>query len=317
VRTWVFCEDVAGVPAAESIELSAAASTWGDVSVFYVGAGNKPAFEMLGAHGADTIYHLDCGDTLPAAPAAAAMAEALAGDRTELVLFASGNTDRDVAGRLSACLGATALANATSLSVADGVIVATNEILGGTIVVETEATGDGPVIVTTRPTALSGTPRPVPDPRIFPVQPPRTGHRGSATVLSRHVDETSGRDVEGAEVVVAGGRGVGSAGFAMLDELAELVGGAVGASRAAVDSGWVPLSRQVGQSGKTVRPRVYLACGISGAMHHVVGMKDAGMIVAINSDPEAPIFDIADLGIVGDARTILPALIAELRRQRP
>ena len=124
-------------------------------------------------------------------------------------------------------------------------------------------------------------------------------------------------DLEGAEIIVSGGRGVGGPeGFAPLKELADLLGGVVGASRAAVDSGWIPHVHQVGQTGKTVGPKLYIACGISGAIQHVAGMSSSDRIIAINKDPEASIFDIADLGIVGDVKEIIPALIQEIKRAR-
>lgn len=122
-------------------------------------------------------------------------------------------------------------------------------------------------------------------------------------------------DVTEADVVVAGGRGVGEGGFAMLSELAALLGGSVGATRVAVDLGWAPYPRQVGLTGKTVSPRLYVACGISGAIHHAMGMRESGFVVAINIDPQAPIFKIAHAAIVGDVRDIVPSVIKELSRR--
>ena len=143
---------------------------------------------------------------------------------------------------------------------------------------------------------------------------PDTGAAGAATVLNRHVEETTGPKLDEAAVVVSGGRGLGEAGkYELIEELAKLLKGAPGASRAIVDAGWVPYSYQVGQTGKVVKPTVYIAAGISGATQHMVGMKGSKNIIAINKDKEAPIFGIADLGIVGDVHKVLPKLIEALQ----
>jgi len=124
-------------------------------------------------------------------------------------------------------------------------------------------------------------------------------------------------DIEYADVIVAGGRGLGGPeGFKVLQELADVMGGVVGASRPCVDGGWISYAHQVGQSGKTVRPKLYIAAGISGALQHKVGMQNSDFIIAINSDPKAPIFDVADIGIVGDLFEVIPAMIAEIKARK-
>jgi electron transfer flavoprotein alpha subunit len=254
---------------------------------------------------------MDPGDRLSAAAAAAAMADLVESD--DIVLFGMGKTDRDVAGRLSARLGCPVLSNATDVDPGGGQVAVTNEILGGTTRVVTVATA-GPVLVVTRPKAFPAEPGDRGAPEIVTVATPDVGHAGSAVVLEQHVEQSEGPDLEAAPIVVSGGRGMGGPDekWQPVVKLASLLGGAVGATRAVVDAGWVPYALQVGQTGKTVKPSVYIACGISGAMQHVVGMKDSGTIIAINKDPEAPIFAVADLGVVGDVHKVLPALIEAL-----
>ena len=141
-----------------------------------------------------------------------------------------------------------------------------------------------------------------------------TGAAGAAKIVNRHVEEKSGPQLDEAAVVVAGGRGLGdSANYQLIEDLAKALGGAPGASRAIVDAGWVPYSYQVGQTGKVVKPTVYIAAGISGATQHLVGMKGSKHIIAVNKDPEAPIFSVADLGIVGDVHKVLPKLLEALQ----
>lgn len=311
MTVWVFAETADGSVTEGTLELVTKARSLGDVGVFLVGQAADEAFAELGRYGATSVSHLDTGDTLPSGPAASALAD-LVGD-ADLVLFGTGNTDRDVAGRVAAILGRPVVANALDVTL-DGGASVTSEILGGTLRVTTAVTADRPALVVTRPKAFAAEPNDGAAPSISVVAAPASGRASEASVTERHVEASEGPSLEAAKVIVSGGRGLGSADkFAMMDELASLLSGAVGGTRAVVDAGWVPYSYQVGQTGKTVKPDVYIACGISGAMQHIVGMKGSTTIIAINKDPEAPIFAIADLGIVGDVHNVVPKLIEALR----
>lgn len=313
MRYFVFAEETDGKPSSIALEmLTKARSLGGEVAAFAVGAGSASLFAALGAHGASTVHHLDPGDALPAAAAAAALA-GLVGPG-DVVLFGLTQTDRDVAGRLAARAGVPVLSNAVDVKVAGTTVSVVNEILGGTTLVETAFTGPGPHLIVVRPKSFAAEAGPAATPRVDAVAPPPAGRSGLARITARHTEESQGPSLADAAVIVSGGRGLGSAEkFALVGELAGLLGAAVGATRAVVDSGWVPYSMQVGQTGKTVKPTVYIACAISGAMQHLVGMKDSATIIAINKDEEAPIFGIADLGIVGDVHQVLPKLIAALK----
>lgn len=313
MATWVFAEEANGVLNPGALELVTKARTFGEVNVFYLGAGSDEAFETLGDHGATRIHHLDTREALPSAAAAAALAALIGQDGTTLVLFGSGTTDRDVAGRVSARMDLPVLSNALDVSV-DGGVTAVSEILGGSLSVTTSATSDGPTLVTTRPKAFAAEPNGGTAPSVTAVDSPEAGRAGAAQITESHVEASEGPDLESASVVVTGGRGLGGEDkFAMMDELAGLLNGAVGGTRAVVDAGWVPYSYQIGQTGKTVKPNVYIACGVSGAMQHVVGMKGSNTIIAINKDPDAPIFGVADLGIVGDVHSVVPQLVEALK----
>ena len=314
MTAWIFAEEIDGGPSDGSLELLAKARSYGDVTVFYVGGGSEDAWATLGDHGATMVYHLDPGDALPSAPAASSLAGLLETEDGDVVMFGAGTTDRDVAGRLAARLGKPLVAGALDLDATDGISVM-SEILGGTKAVTTAITAASPALVATRPKAFTAQAVGGSAPEVVSVPLPEVGRSG-AIIVERHVEASEGPDLEAAAVVVSGGRGLGSAdGFEMVDELAGLLDGAVGGTRAVVDAGWVPYSYQVGQTGKTVKPNVYIACAISGAMQHVVGMKGSSTIVAINKDPDTPIFAIADLGIVGDVHAVVPQLIGALRER--
>ena len=310
---WVYAEVTPDGPRPSALELLTKARGLGDAAAVALGPGATDAAAALGAHGARTVYASDdeaYADGL-GRPQALAL-EALAREHApDLILFSTSYDARDVAGRLQARLGCTLMGNATDVTGPDA---AETQIFGGSRVVDVALEGPTPRIVLVRPKSFSAEPSGG-EARVVPVDVEVPEALRAARLVERHEEATSGPKLEDAKVVIAGGRGLqDAANFALLDELARTIGGAaVGATRAVVDAGWVPYSYQVGQTGKTVRPEVYVAVGVSGATQHVVGMKASKVIVAINKDPDAPIFRMADLGIVGDALAVVPSLIEAIR----
>ena len=312
---WVVAEPQNGSFTTTSLELLSHARTFGaSVSVITWGDGGSLA-ALAGEYGATTLYDVgDLGGALPGAPVASAVAALIADlGAPDAVLVPTSYDARDIAARLSAKIDRPVLTNVAGLSDAGG-LVTEHPVFGGTQTVKARFTGDGPGIIVVRsksfaPESTGGEPASV-------VHAPAGDvcATGAAKIVTSHIEERTGPKLEEAAVVVSGGRGLGEADkYALIVEAAKLLNGAPGASRAIVDAGWVPYSHQVGQTGKTVKPTVYIACGISGATQHMVGMKGSKNIVAINKDPDAPILQIADLGIVGDVHKVLPALIEMLK----
>lgn len=296
--------------------LTKARSLADDVAAVALGRGAVEAASALGAHGARTVYASE--DTVYSdsvgQPAAHALAELARANGPDLLLFSTSYDARDVAGRLQAKLGCTLMSNATDMLALDR---ARTQIFGGTRIVDVELAGPTPRIVLVRPKSFPAEPSGGAADVVPVVVEIPDELRGTRRV-QRHTEEASGPKLEDAKVVIAGGRGLQDpANFKLLDDLAAAIGdAAVGASRAVVDAGWVPYSHQIGQTGKTVRPEVYIAIGISGATQHVVGMKGSRRIIAVNKDPDAPIFRMADLGVVGDGLEVVPKLIEEIRARR-
>ncbi len=250
----------------------------------------------------------------PEAVAAAMAARIQGGDAPDVILFGTTYDGRDVMARLSVALDKPVLTNNTEIEADGDALVVTTQIFGGSLLARTTFTGAGPFLVSVRPKSFPAEAVGGGAPTVEALEIPELGPAGGARVTAVHVEESSGPKLDEAAVVVSGGRGLGEATkFEMVETLAKLLKGAPGASRAIVDAGWVPYSYQVGQTGKVVKPDVYLAAGISGATQHMVGMKGAKHIIAVNKDREAPIFAIADLGIVGDVHKVLPQLIEALQ----
>jgi electron transfer flavoprotein alpha subunit len=320
-KVWVFAEIDGGRPTTVTLELiTRARSLGGTVETVAFSPDAPGAAAELGGHGATTLYAgTDPGyaELLLGGPAADALAALVAEHKPDVILFAMTYDGRDVAGRLAARLGVPVIANGLDLA-GDGEVSVRSAVFGATQNVTTRFDGGPPAIAIIRPKSFVAEPSGGGPAAVVPVNTPIDEKHRRARVTDRVADVAVGPKLEEAPVVISGGRGLGDPkNFELLEQLAQALGGAaVGASRAVVDAGWVPYAMQVGQTGKTVKPSVYMAFGISGAMQHTVGMKGAKAIVAVNKDENAPIFKLADLGIVGDALKILPALIDEVKARR-
>jgi electron transfer flavoprotein alpha subunit len=317
-KVWVLAETGDSGPTPVTLELlTEARSIASTVEAIAWGSEAASLAPTLGEYGATTLYDVgDLGGALPGVPVAAALAALIgSGDAPGAILLPATYEGRDIAGRLSAKLDRPVLTNVTGLVEGDGGLSSQHPIFGGSQIVTAHFTGEGPGIFVIRAKSFAAEPSGGAAASVVAAPVPAdVASTNTAKIVERHVEERSGPKLDEAAIVVSGGRGLGeAANYAMIEELAKLLHGAAGASRAIVDAGWVPYSHQVGQTGKTVKPTVYIACGISGATQHLVGMKGSKNIIAINKDREAPIFSVADLGIVGDVHKVLPALIEALK----
>lgn len=314
-KVWVFAEEAGGRPTSATLELLTKAREIGDtVEAFFAGSAAEALAGPIGEHGAGRLHTLEVADTLPGPVAAASLAQLVEAESPDLLLFPMDYDGRDVLGRLSARLDRPVITDGVDVVVEDDEVRVVKGIFGGTTVVETAYRGPRPYLAGIRPKSFTAEPSGGGPAEVVAAPAVDVGKAGNAKVVDRHVEEQEGPKLEEADIVVSGGRGLGAAEhYALVDELAKLLKGAAGASRAIVDAGWVPYSHQVGQTGKTVKPKVYIAAGISGATQHLVGMKSSETIIAINKDPDAPIFGVADLGVVGDVHKVLPKLIEALK----
>ena len=314
-RVWVYAEVNDGKVDPAALEILTKARTLGDTEAVVLGPGATDAAAQLGEYGATTVYASDdevYGDYI-AQPHAYALYQLIEQHSPELVLFAMNYDSRDIAGRLSALTGATLMSNVMEIDSTDR---AKTAIFGGVTIVDVDLEGS-PKLVLVRPKSFE------PEPsggqaNIVPVDVDISDDLKKARRVERHEEAATGPKLEDAPIVISGGRGLQDPkNFELLDQLASALGdAAVGATRAVVDAGWVPYAYQVGQTGVTVKPSVYLAFGISGATQHIVGMKGAKTIIAVNKDEDAPIFQICDLGVVGDALQVLPKLIEEVKARK-
>ncbi len=316
---WVHVEEDAGAVAPITLEILTKVRTLGvDVVAVALGSAAGQA-DKLAEYGVTKVLadaRSDYTDffSLPAVEAFVALAQ----ERKPLAIIFGGSYDgRDVGCRVAARLGVGMAAFATDISVEGESVKVEVPIFGATQVSKKSFTGSGPYIVTIRPKAFAAEPEGAGAPAIEEVSPELSESSRRVRILDRSVEASEGPKLEEAPVVVTGGRGMGGPeNFNILQELAGLLGGAVGATRAVVDAGWMPYAMQVGQTGKTVKPNVYIACGVSGAMQHTVGMKGSKNIISINKDEEAPIFKLSDLGIVGDVHKVVPQIIEAVKAKK-
>ncbi|MCA9726511.1 MAG: electron transfer flavoprotein subunit alpha/FixB family protein [Candidatus Eisenbacteria bacterium] len=300
----------------ELIGLAQDLAAGGRVEVALLGQGTGALAEELARYGVQVHHCEDASLAQPHSDAYVAQLHALASELSPgAVLFTASAMGRDLAPRLAARLDAAFLAECLSLAGAGDGFEARKSMYGGKVFATLKTKGNASLVATIKPGAhAAASPAAGGAVRAVAVQPPA---KVRAKVVAVHREETDTVDLQEADIVVSGGRGLkGPEHFHLVEELAKALGGAVGASRAIVDAGWVPHHYQVGQTGVTVSPKLYVAIGISGAIQHLAGMRSSGCIVAINKDAEAPIFKSADLGLVGDAFEILPLLTEGVRKAR-
>ena len=321
----VLVDHSGGQPRKISLQLLAAARAvagdlGADVAAVWLGPGAAEAAGVLGAHGAARVHHWDDADAkgFVTVPQVEALEQLIATATPAGVLFASSNHVKDVAARLAVRVGGGVITDATGLAVDGGVLVATKEVFGGDVITTSRVADGALPIVGVASNAFAAEEVGGGDAEVVPFSVTLSEAARSAPVTEIVQQASADRpDIAEAAIVVSGGRGLGDAsGFTLLEQLADLLGGGVGASRAATDAGWYPHRYQIGQTGRTISPTLYLGAGISGAIQHRAGMQTSQYVVAVNKDPEAPIFQIADFGVVGDLHQVVPKLIAALEARR-
>ena len=311
----VLVDHVEGAVGKTTYELLTLARRLGEPAAVFIGPGIDDARESLRAYGAEKVYVVDSPDMSDylVVPKAEALAHLVEQAAPTAVLMSSSLEGKEIAGRLAVRCGSGLITDAVDVVAGADGPVTTQSVFAGSYTVQARVTTGTPII-TVKPN--STTPELAAGAAVeAPVEITVSDAAKAARVVNREPRKRSGRpELTEAAIVVSGGRGTGGD-FAPVEELADALGAAVGASRAAVDSGWYPHSYQIGQTGKTVSPQLYVACGISGAIQHRAGMQTSRTIVAVNKDAEAPIFELVDFGVVGDLKSVLPQA-AEAVRQR-
>ncbi len=313
----VLVERADGVVRKSALELLTLARRIGEPVALVLGPADDATVATLGEYGATTVYVVDAPELTQylVVPHAEALAELARRTQPAAVLVTSSADGKEVAARVAVALDSGIVTDATDIQAGPDGPVVTQSVFSGTWLADAAVTAGTPVI-TVRPN--SATPEPSPaQPSVETVDVEFSDLARSARVTGTTAKQSTGRpDLTDAAIVVAGGRGMGSGeAFALVERVADALGGAVAASRAATDVGWYGHEFQVGQTGKTVAPSLYIASGISGAIQHRAGMQGSKTIVAINKDPKAPIFEIADFGVVGDVHSVLPALAEEIEKR--
>jgi electron transfer flavoprotein alpha subunit len=320
MATLVFLEHHGNEIQKGALGVLAKAASLGDDPVAAVIAGSraKALAAEAGSHGAAKVWVCEdeeVGEPLPQ-PRVDVLAQAVEEGGYDTVLFANSVLAADVAGGLAARLDAGLNWDLTDIELRDGELVGKRPALQDSVYADVGWTTT-PRLALFRAGSFDPTPAGGGEPEVAEISPSYAAHSTAVKLVAQNEEQASGPSIEDADVIVAGGRGLGAPeNFTLAEELAKALGGAVGATRAVVDAGWYPYSAQIGQTGKTVSPKLYVALGISGAIQHKVGMQSAGTIVAINKDPNAPIFEFSDLGVVGDVHEIAPKLTELVRERR-
>jgi electron transfer flavoprotein alpha subunit len=307
-----------GTPRKVTYQILTAARTIGDgvVSAAVFGAGAAEAAERLGAFGAQAAYVWDADDVDAYAtePEACALVAAIERSGAAIVLYPADPFLTDVVARAAINVGGGVVTDAVDLELSGDRLVATKMIFGGDMISRCQVRGDRIQFIGVKANAFTAKESSRTPAEIVPLDVVLSDRAKRVEIIEVVEHPAAGRpEMTEASIICAGGRGLGEkSGFHLVEKLADALGAAVGASRAATDAGWYPHQHQIGQTGKTVSPQLYIGVGISGAIQHRAGMQTAQLIVVINKDPEAPIFEIADLGVVGDLYKVIPPVIAEI-----
>jgi electron transfer flavoprotein alpha subunit len=317
MSTLVFVEHHGSELQKGSLGVLAKAATLGDVSAVLVGGGVKALAPEAATYGATKVHVAEDDSLEPPLPQARVdvLAKVVQDGGYDTVLFANSVLAADIAAGLAARLDAGLNWDLVDVESRDGTLIGKRPALQDSVLVDV-GWKSTPRLALFRAGSFDAAPKEGGQPEIVDVSAEFEAHSRSAKVVDHEQEQSSGPSIEDADVIVAGGRGLGAPeNFTLAEELAKALGGAVGATRAVVDAGWYPYAAQIGQTGKVVSPKLYVALGISGAIQHKVGMQSSNVIVAINKDPNAPIFEFSDLGVVGDVHEIVPKL-TDLVNQR-